>query len=48
MQVGAQSRRFYDVWATYNSDQLDFHDRSRKLFVKRCKITGVRPDGVSK
>jgi len=41
-QVGAQSRRFFDVWAVYNGEQVDFHERSKKLFVKRCKITGVQ------
>ncbi len=40
-QVSAQSRRFFDVWAEYNNDQIEFHERSKKLFVKRCKITGV-------
>ncbi len=40
-QVSAQSRRFFDVWAEYNNDQVEFHDRTKKLLVKRFKITGV-------
>ena len=40
-QVTSHSRRFYDVWLEYNNQQLEFHDRSKMLFVKRCKITGI-------
>ncbi len=40
-QVTAQTRRFFDVWAEYNNDQIEFHEKSKKLFIKRCKITGV-------
>ncbi len=29
------------MWAEYNNDQVEFHDRTKKLLVKRFKITGV-------
>ncbi len=40
-QVTAQARRFFDVWAEYNNDQVEFHEKTKKLLVKRLQITGV-------
>ena len=38
-QVAAQSKRFYDIWTEYNNGQVEYRDKSKKLLVKRCKIT---------
>lgn len=40
-QVESNSRRFYDVWAIYNQDQVDYRDRTKRMFIKRCKITNA-------
>ena len=38
-QVHAQSRRFYEIWNEFNNSQREFRDKSKKLLVKRCRIT---------
>ncbi|XP_040576807.1 syntaxin-1A isoform X2 [Lepeophtheirus salmonis] len=34
----AQSKRFYDVWVTYNAQQVEYRDKNKTLLVRRCKI----------
>lgn len=39
-QVSAQSTRFYNIWNVYNESQLAYREKSKKILVKQCKITG--------
>nr|ACO15745.1 Syntaxin-2 [Caligus clemensi] len=34
----AQSKRFYDIWNSYNTQQVEFRDKNKTLLVRRCKI----------
>eukprot|EP00096_Caligus_rogercresseyi_P002295 TRINITY_DN14386_c0_g1_i1.p2 TRINITY_DN14386_c0_g1~~TRINITY_DN14386_c0_g1_i1.p2 ORF type:complete len:353 (-),score=111.59 TRINITY_DN14386_c0_g1_i1:1955-3013(-) len=34
----AQAKRFYDLWTTYNAQQVEFRDKNKTLLVRRCKI----------
>ena len=40
-QIESNSKRFCDIWATYNQDQVDYRDKTKRLFIKRCKITNA-------
>ena len=40
-QVAAQSRRFYNIWNEYNSNQVEYRDKSKNLLIRRCKITNA-------
>lgn len=39
-QVSAQTTRFYNIWNAYNESQLSYREKSKKILVKQCKITG--------
>jgi len=40
-QVASQTKRFSEVWSTYNESQLEFRKKSKATLIKAAKITGI-------
>jgi len=40
-QLASHSKRFYDLWSEYNSQQVDYRDRSKDLLKRRCRIVNA-------
>ena len=38
-QTSTQAKKFFDIWSEFNQDQVNYRDKSKKMLVKRCKIT---------
>ena len=39
-QLASQTTRFFNIWTEYNDDQAQYRDDSKKLLVRKCKVTG--------
>ena len=39
-QVASQTKRFSEVWSSYNESQLEFRKKSKATLIKAAKITG--------
>ena len=39
-QVDSQSKIFFQLWNDYNASQVEFREKSKKVLVQQCKITG--------
>ena len=40
-QVASQTKRFSEVWSSYNESQLEFRKKSKATLIKAAKITGI-------
>lgn len=40
-QVSAQSKRFFDMWTTYNNEMVEYRDKQKDQFVRRVKIVNA-------